>query len=324
MAQHARLANDRAWLAAHKKAVLDGCQWIVRERNFSKEKANNPCRGLLYGKFVCDMPGGEGYFAYADAVSYMGLRQMARLLSDWGYAEGRGLLDEAESYRQDIVAAVNRLTDKSRDPWYVPWDLSAPKAKNEYLNGACGPINLAFGGVLPRDNPLIAQVIRWNIDHVHKGSREESATASMFYSQDLAIVLLEEGRVEDFLRMFYTILAADVTHGTLATGEWGIQHAAARPFDRQPDPDVSHDDGPGAGRRTVSPARDPAALAGRQAGDYHHGAAHLVRAAFARLRFAGRQRQRAPEASSAPAPRRNSHSPQAAAAGGTAPEWRHR
>ncbi len=75
--------------------------------------------------------------------------------------------------------------------------------------------------MLPRDNPLITQVIRWNIDHVHKGSREESATASMFYSQDLAIVLLEEGRVEDFLRMFYTILAADVTHGTLATGEWG-------------------------------------------------------------------------------------------------------
>ncbi len=221
MAQHARLTNDRAWLAAHKKAILDGCQWIIRERNFSKEKPGNPCRGLLYGKFVCDMPGGEGYFTYADAVSYMGLRQMARLLSDWGYAEGRGLLDEAGNYRQDIVAAVDRLTDKSRDPWYVPWDLSTPKAVNEYLNGACGPINLAFGGVLPRDNPLITQVIRWNIDHVHKGSREESATASMFYSQDLAIVLLEEGRVEDFLRMFYTILAADVTHGTLATGEWG-------------------------------------------------------------------------------------------------------
>ena len=74
--------------------------------------------------------------------------------------------------------------------------------------------------MLSRDDPRIAHVIRWNIDHVHKGSPEESATASMFYSQDLAIVLLEQGRVEEFLRMFYTILASDVSHQTLATCEW--------------------------------------------------------------------------------------------------------
>ena len=42
----------------------------------------------------------------------------------------------------------------------------------------------------------------------------------MFYSQDLACVLLEQGRVEDFLRMFYVILAANVSHETLTTCEW--------------------------------------------------------------------------------------------------------
>jgi hypothetical protein len=226
MAEHARLADDRPWLAAHKKAILDGCQWIIRERNFSKEKPNNPCYGLLSGKFVCDMPDASGgvsgvdYFAYSDAISYLGLHEIAQVLSDWGYPEGRGLLAEAESYRQDIVAAIDRLTDKSSDPWYVPWDLGAPKVRNEYLNGVCGPINLAFGGVLSRDDQRIAHVIRWNLDHIHKGSPEESATANMFYSQDLAIILLEQGRVEDFLRIFYTILAADVSHQTLTTCEW--------------------------------------------------------------------------------------------------------
>ena len=132
MAEHARLANDPAWLAAHKQAILDGCQWIIRERNFSKEKPDNPCRGLLYGKFVCDMPDagnvkGVGYFAYTDAISYLGLHEMAQLLAEWGHPEGAGLLKEAESYRQDIVAAIDRLTDKSSDPWYVPWALHAPK-----------------------------------------------------------------------------------------------------------------------------------------------------------------------------------------------------
>jgi hypothetical protein len=163
---------------------------------------------------------GVGYFAYTDAISYLGLHEMAQLLADWGQPEGAGLLKEAESYRQDIVAAMERLTDKSSDPWYVPWALHAPKYKNEYLNGVCGPINLAFGRVLSRDDPLISNVIRWNIDHVHKGSPEDSATANMFYSQDLAIILLEQGRVEEFLRMFYTILAADVSHQTLTTCEW--------------------------------------------------------------------------------------------------------
>ena len=225
MAEHARLANDPAWLTTHKRAILDGCQWILRERNFSKQQADNPCRGLLYGKFVCDMPDsgnvkGVGYFAYADAISYLGLHEMAQLLAEWGHPEGAGLLKEAENYRQDIVAAVDRLTDKSSDPWYVPWALHAPKYKDEYLNGVCGPINLAFGRVLSRDDPRIAHVIRWNIDHIHKGSPEESATANMFYSQDLAIILLEQGRVEEFLRMFYTILAANVSHQTLTTCEW--------------------------------------------------------------------------------------------------------
>jgi hypothetical protein len=219
MAEHARLANDRPWLAAHKQAILDGCAWILRERRFSLEQKDNPCRGLLQGMFVCDSPN-VGYFTYTDAISYLGLHGMARLLSEWGHAEGRGLLDEAEAYRQDIVAAVDRLTDKSRDPWYVPWALHEPRREENYLNGACGPINLAFGGVLPRDDLRIAHVIRWNLDHVYKGVVENSATASMFYSQDLAIVLLEQGRVEEFLRMFYAILAANVSHQTLTTCEW--------------------------------------------------------------------------------------------------------
>ena len=225
MAEHARLANDRQWLTAHKQAILAGCQWIIRERNFSKQQPNNPCRGLLHGKFVCDMPDagdvkGVGYFAYTDAISYLGLHEMAQVLADWGEPEGPGLLAEAESYRRDIDAAMERLTDKSRDPWYVPWALHAPKYQNEYLNGVCGPINLAFARVLPRDDPRIAHVIRWNIDHVRNGSPEWSAIGSMFYSQDLAIVLLEQGRVEDFLRMFYSILAANVSRQTLTTCEW--------------------------------------------------------------------------------------------------------
>jgi hypothetical protein len=225
MAQHARLSNDKKWLENHKQAILDGCQWIRRERAFSKEKPDNPCAGLIYGKFVCDLPdqegpGGVGYFTYTDAISYLGIHEMGLLLKEWGYPEGEDLLREADLYRRDIVAAVDRLTDNSTDPWFIPWDLSAPKLDDPYFNGACGPINLAYGGVLPRTDPRIDHAIRWNIDRTHKGSPERSATKSMFYSQELAITLLELGREEEFLRMFYTVLAANISPETLTTFEW--------------------------------------------------------------------------------------------------------
>lgn len=244
MAQHARLANDREWVKRHKQKILDGCQWIIRERAFSKEQPNNPCAGLLYGKFVCDLPdsaegkpSGVGYFTYTDAINYLGLHQMAELLSEWGHAEGQPLLEEAELYRRDIVAAVDHLTDRSSDPWYIPWMLHAPKYQNRYFFDVAGPINLAFGGgggVLTPDDERISHVIRWIIDRTHKGSLESAATGvpgkgaagAMFYSQDLAMVLLELGRVEDFLRIFYALLVGDVSHETLTTAEWGTN---ARP-----------------------------------------------------------------------------------------------
>jgi hypothetical protein len=232
MTEHARLTHDLGWIDKHKQKILEGCEWIRRERRFSKENPGNPCAGLLYGKFVCDMPDqgnvkGIGCFTYTDAISYMGLHSMGGLLAEWGHPEGAALIEEAKLYQRDIVAAIDRLTDKSQDPWYVPWILSAPKYENRYLYDAVGPINLAYGGVLPRDDERIQQVIRWIIDRTHHGSLEEATAGvkeategAMFYSQDLAIVLLELGRVEDFLRIFYTLPAANISHETLTTCEW--------------------------------------------------------------------------------------------------------
>jgi hypothetical protein len=225
IAQHARLANEKSWLLSHKKQILAGFDWIRRERAFSKEKPDNPCAGLINGKFVCDMPdewgpGGVGYFTYTDAINYLGIHEIGLLFKEWKISEGDEILREAEDYRKDIVTAVERLTDKSTDPWFVPWDLSAPKLDHLYFNGVCGPINLTYAGVLPRTDPMIDHVIRWNIDKTHHGSPEKSATANMFYSQDLAITLLEQGREEEFLRMFYSILAANISPQTLTTFEW--------------------------------------------------------------------------------------------------------
>jgi hypothetical protein len=85
--EHARLAHDPAWIRKHLEQILDGCEWIRRERQFSMEKPDNPCAGLIYGKFVCDMPdqgdvSGVGYFTYTDAISYRGLQGIGKLLAE--------------------------------------------------------------------------------------------------------------------------------------------------------------------------------------------------------------------------------------------------
>jgi len=67
---------------------------------------------------------------------------MGELLAECGHAEGEPLLREAELYRNDIVAAIDRLTDKSQDPWYIPWNLNAPKYMNRYLYDVVGPSTL--------------------------------------------------------------------------------------------------------------------------------------------------------------------------------------
>ncbi|MCL2330718.1 MAG: hypothetical protein FWC56_05400, partial [Phycisphaerae bacterium] len=262
MAEHARLTGDKAWLEKYKKQLIAGCDWIVRERQFSKQPPNNPCAGLLRGKFVCDLAdsgdpatSGVGFFVYTDAISYVGLNEVAHLLDEIGDPEGQRLIKEAEEYRKDIIAAVDRLTDRSRDPWYLPWtmhtaleqwknrtqepwylpwDQKTPPHFSQYFYDVCGPINLAFscgdGGVLSARDERIDHVIRWMIDSMHQGSVEHAAVGfvaptlndgATFYAQDLALALLERGQVEEFLRIFYALTAAGITHDTLTTTEWG-------------------------------------------------------------------------------------------------------
>ncbi|MBN2579853.1 MAG: hypothetical protein JXB10_12770 [Pirellulales bacterium] len=232
MSQHARLSDDRQWLNQHKQQILDGCQWIIRERKFSREDRTNPCAGLIYGRYVCDLKDNtDGYFTYSDAICHLGLHSVGQLLADWGHPEGPPLLSEAESYRRDILAAVDRLTDKSSDPWYVPWVLHRPEFRNRYFYDVCGPINLVTGGLVPAEDERIGHILRWTIDQVHHGSLEHVVagddcrgnlmSGTCFYSQDLALTLLQRERVEDFLRILYSLTTAAISHQTLTTTEWG-------------------------------------------------------------------------------------------------------
>jgi len=231
VAQHARLTNDHAWLEKNKDTILAGCEWIIRERAFSKQEPDNPFAGLLSGRFTCDSGDDAGYLVYTDSINYLGLRGVGQVLDEWGHPEGKRLLEEAGAYRDDILAAVDRATDKSSDPWYIPRSVSDPGSTDLYHYGNTGPINLAFGGVVPPDDERIDHVIRYMLKNAYGGRIEglltgsiaydrSNVTCCMFYSQDLAVVLLELGRVDEFLRIFYTLLASNVTHETLTTCEW--------------------------------------------------------------------------------------------------------
>jgi len=215
MAQHARLANDRPWLLAHKKQILDGANWISREKGlFPSWCPKNPCAGLNPGQ-VCVRhadewgPGRRGILHLHRCHQFHGTSRDGRCCSrNGGQPEGDDILREAEAYRKDIIAAVDRLTDKvDRSVFHSVGSEALRKLDHAYLNGVCGPINLAYAGRAAAErsadrscHPLEYRAdAPWKVPSGRPGQHVSN-------KPDLGDYALELGREEEFLRMFYTIL----------------------------------------------------------------------------------------------------------------------
>jgi len=81
--------------------------------------------------------------------------------------------------------------------------------------------SLAYAGVLPRNDQRIDSCHPLEYQATHHGSPERRPTAKhVSTARILAITLLELAGKRSFLRMFYTILAANTSPDTLTTFEW--------------------------------------------------------------------------------------------------------
>jgi hypothetical protein len=168
--QHARLTGDWKWLRGHADKLALACDWIEAQRRRTRRRDARGEKVLSYGLLPAAnaFDWGFGHMFWSDAHTYRGLREMAGCLRRLRYPRAKEYLAQAEDYRTDIVAAVSRsrdasppvpLDDGSSLP-FVPMsvemrDYFAP----DWTYVGCGPLNLAWAGVVPADHELIDQVL---------------------------------------------------------------------------------------------------------------------------------------------------------------------
>ncbi len=129
MGEHYRYTRDVTWLQHAAPYLVKGCDWIIRERQRTKEIAeSSPIRaierGLLPPGRLEDI-GDWRCWLSTNVYSWWGMRNAAAALKDIGHPEADRLLADAENYRNDILTAFTEAMRRSpvvrlRDGRWIP------------------------------------------------------------------------------------------------------------------------------------------------------------------------------------------------------------
>ncbi len=113
LAEHFRLTGDMAWLAKYAPRMKANAQWILRQRQLLAGIVPGGqrlwSRGLQPAHVVTpDSECMHMQFYETEAYYWLGVKRMAEMLARLDPSEGAALAAEAEAYRKDLVAAIER------------------------------------------------------------------------------------------------------------------------------------------------------------------------------------------------------------------------
>jgi len=129
LAQHYLMSRDSQWLEHAAAGMLQAADWIIEQRNATKQMDENGQPVLHYGL----LPAGRlednddwGYWFANNAYAWLGLRDTARAFQLAGLPAGDRLAQEADAYIKDLRAAVKRTSElapvvRLRNHVYVPF-----------------------------------------------------------------------------------------------------------------------------------------------------------------------------------------------------------
>jgi len=113
LVEHFRLTGDVAWLKASAPRMKANAEWILRQRQLLAQ--NLPSGERLWSKglqpahvVTPDSHSMHMQFYETEAYYWLAVKRMAELLTLVDPDEGSRLAAEAEAYRKDLVAAVDR------------------------------------------------------------------------------------------------------------------------------------------------------------------------------------------------------------------------
>jgi hypothetical protein len=113
LAEHFRLTGDLAWLKTNAPRMKANAEWILRQRRLLEN--NLPAGQRLWSKglqpahvVTPDSLSMHMQFYESEAYYWLAVKSMAEMLARLDPAEGARLAAEAEAYRLDLVAAIDR------------------------------------------------------------------------------------------------------------------------------------------------------------------------------------------------------------------------
>ena len=147
LAEHFRLTGDQEWLKANAPRMKANAEWILRQR---RVLANNlPGGQRLWSKglqpahvVTPDSERMHQQFYESEAYYWLAVKSMAEMLMPIEPAEGARMAKEAEAYRQDLRAAIDRSITLTpvvpvRDGTYRSFIPFAPYVRG-FASGAWG------------------------------------------------------------------------------------------------------------------------------------------------------------------------------------------
>jgi len=124
--------NDAAWVRQNVLPIKNICNFIIQKRNegLKLHPAGSPLHGLI-SMISCDdlrSLGGKFYNYATDACCWLGLREVGKMLVETGgttasntmVADGKKMIEFAETYKKDIVASLKKSINHASRPVFVP------------------------------------------------------------------------------------------------------------------------------------------------------------------------------------------------------------
>jgi len=141
LAHHYLYSKDKQWLEKAAPNMIKAADWIIEQRNQTKQTDGNGNSALHYGLLPSGMLEDcfEWRYWYAtNAYAYMGLQTMAEAFKDANMPQADYYLKEASDYRKDIRNSLQKAIEQApvvrlRNNTYVPYVPVRPYQRFRYF-----------------------------------------------------------------------------------------------------------------------------------------------------------------------------------------------
>jgi hypothetical protein len=172
LSEHYFITRNREWLQRVAPNIIAGCDFVIRERQATKIEESGervPEYGLLPAGHLEDNDEWRYWFA-VNAHAYLGIKWAAESLAEIEHPDAERLAREAEDYRRDILAAMDRariespvvtLSDNTSIP-HIParTEIRGPEW-GWFREGAYGALHLVDGHVLDPNDQRVTWVMKY-------------------------------------------------------------------------------------------------------------------------------------------------------------------